>query len=265
MLTQMHRPKDKTVQHRWKTGGQITFLGLAFLALTRLISEIAFLLAKPVYEALRSFDPDGSFLYISIHHILQGVFALLIILLLARIFHLPLTQFGFNLNEWRHAVRLVLLFSLFWFFLQGSIGALMRVFGNTSAAFHFPLTARNFGAYFAFQILLSGTSEEILFRALVMTPLLLYSKRAGLAGKTSAWLAGGIATLIFMLAHINIAFTPLRLTHFSPLQQLTVLTFGAFYAFLFVKTGSLLGPILAHNLLNAVIVTIGLILFVIFG
>lgn len=249
----------------WKTGGQIALLGAAFLALTRLISELAFLLAQPMAQSLRALDPDGSFLYISLHHLWQGGFALLAILLLSRLMRIPLTDFGFNLHAWRYAVRLVLRFSLFWFFFQGSIGALMLVLGDTSAAFHFPLTARNFGGYFAFQILLSGTSEEVLFRALVMTPLLAVGKKAGLTEKSNALLAGGIATLIFMLAHINIAFNPLRVTHFNGLQQLTVLTFGAFYAFLFVKTCSLLGPILAHNLLNGVIVTIGLILFLVFG
>ena len=249
----------------WKTGGQITLLGMAFLALTRLISEIAFLLAQPMAQSLRALDPDGSFLYISLHHLWQGLFALLVILLLARLFRIPLADFGFNLNEWRYAVRLVLQFSLFWFFFQGSIGALMMIFSDTSAAFHFPLIARNFGGYFAFQILLSGTSEEVLFRALVMTPLLVVGKKAGLTEKSNVLLAGGIATLIFMLAHINIAFNPLRVTHFNLLQQLTVFTFGSFYAFLFVRTRSLLGPILAHNLLNAVIVTIGLILFLVFG
>lgn len=252
-------------KHQWQTIGIIGLLGLAFLLLTRLISEIAFQMAQPMYQSLRAFDPDGSFLHISLHHILQGLFALLVILLLARLFRIPLTQFGFNLNDWRYAVRLVLQFSLFWFCLQGSIGVLTMVFGDSSAAFHFPLTVWNFGGYFAFQILLSGTSEEILFRALVMTPLLLYGKRAGLTDKNNALLAGGIATLIFMLAHINFAFNPLRVTHFNLLQQLTVFTFGAFYAFLFIKTRSLLGPILAHNLLNAVIVTIGLILFLVFG
>lgn len=252
-------------KQNWQTFGGISLLGLVLLALTRLLSEVAFLLAQPLAQSMSAFDPDGSFLYISIHHIWQGLFALIAILILARIIRIPLTQFGFNLNEWRSAVRVVLQFSLFWFFLQGSIGVLMMVFGDTSAAFHFPLTAWNFGGYFAFQILLSGTSEEILFRALVMTPLLLYGKRAGLPDKTNALQAGGIATLIFMLAHMNIAFDPMRVTHFNPLQQLTVFTFGSFYAYLFVKTRSLLGPILAHNLLNAVIVTIGLILFLIFG
>lgn len=253
-----------TKQH-WQTGGKIGLLGLVFLVLTRLISEIAFLLAQPMYQSLRAFDPDGSFLYITLHHLCQGLFSLLVILIMARMFRIPLVDFGFNLNNWRYTVRLVLLFSLFWFFLQGGIGALMMVFGDSTAAFPFPLTVWNFGGYFAFQILLSGTSEEILFRALVMTPLLTYGKNSGLAEKPNALLAGGIATLIFMLAHINIALDPLRVTHFSILQQLTVLTFGAFYTFLFVKTRSILGPILAHNLLNAVIVTIGLMLFLVFG
>ncbi len=161
---------------------------MAFLALTRLISEIAFLLAQPAYQALRSFDPDGSFLYISLHHIWQGLFALLAILLLTRIFRISLKEFVFNLSEWRYAVRLVLLFCLFWFFFQDTIGVLMMLFGNTSAAFHFPLTPWNFGGYFAFQILLSGTSEELLFRALVMTPLLVYGARVGLAEKPKALL-----------------------------------------------------------------------------
>ena len=68
-----------------------------------------------------------------------------------------------------------------------------------------------------------------------------------------------------MLAHINIAFNPRRVTHFNLLQQLTCLTFGSFYALLFLRTRSLLGPILAHNLLHAVIITTGLMLLLVFG
>jgi uncharacterized protein len=251
--------------HTWQTVGKIILFGLAFLALTRLISEIASLLAQPAYQALRFLDPDGSFLYVSIHHIGQGLFALFVILLFSRTARIPFMDFGFNLNDWRYSVRLVLQFSLFWFFVQGGIGILMMASGGSAADFHFPLTAWNFGGYFAFQILLSGTSEEILFRSLVMTPLLVYGKRAGLAEKPTAFLAAGIATLIFMLAHINIDFNPLRVTHFNLLQQLASLGFGIFYAFLFLRTRSILGPILAHNLLNAVVVTVGLLLFLAFG
>lgn len=252
----------------WQTVGKIILFGLAFLVLTRLISEIASLLAQPIYQSLQFLDADGSFLPISIHHIWQGLFAFLAILLLGRIFRISLTDFGFNLNKWRYSVRLVLQFSLFWFFVQGVMGVLVVSSGGQSAllAFlDFPLTAWNVGGYLAFQFLLSGTSEEILFRALVMTPLLVYGKRVGLADKPNALLAAGIATLIFMLAHIKIVFNPLQVANFNLLQQLASLGFGIFYAFLFLRTRSILGPILAHNLLNAVVVIVGLLFFLILG
>jgi uncharacterized protein len=256
--------KTQTLQ----TIGKMFLFGIGFLALTRLLSEMGWLFARPIAQSLLSFDPDGSFLAISLHHIWQGLFAFLVILLLGRIFRISLTEFGFNLNKWRYSVRLVLQFCLFWFFVQGVMGYMMVSSGGPSAFlafFNFPLTTWNLSGYFAFQMLLSGTSEEILFRALVMTPLLVYGKRAGLADKPTALLAAGIATLIFMLAHIKIAFDPLRVTDFNLLQQFASLGFGIFYAFLFLRTRSILGPILAHNLLNAVVVIVGLLLFLIFG
>ncbi|MFO7585010.1 MAG: hypothetical protein R6W69_09795, partial [Anaerolineales bacterium] len=135
--------------------------GLGFLVLTRLISEIASLLAQPIYQSLQFLDADGSFLYLSIHHIWQGLFAFLAILLLSRIFRISFSDFGFNLNEWRYSVRLVLQFCLFWFFVQGVMGYLMVSSGGQSALLSFldfPLTAWNVGGYLAFQFLLSGTS-----------------------------------------------------------------------------------------------------------
>ena len=92
-------------KQNWQAVGKIGLLGLVILVLTRLLSEVAFLLAQPLAESMSAFDPDGSFLYISLHHIWQGVFALFTILILARSIRIPLTQFGFNLNEWRLAVR----------------------------------------------------------------------------------------------------------------------------------------------------------------
>jgi uncharacterized protein len=83
--------------------------------------------------------------------------------------------------------------------------------------------------------------------------------------KPTALFAASIATLILMLAHVNIAFDPLRVTNFNLIQQLASLGFGVFYAFLFLRTRSILGPIPAHNLLNAVVAIVGLILLLVFG
>ncbi|GAP11673.1 CAAX protease self-immunity [Bellilinea caldifistulae] len=243
----------------------LVLLGIGFLVLTRLISEISFVLARPIYQSLKFLDPDGSFLYISIHHIFQGILALLAIWLVSRIWRIPFADFGFNTRQWQNALRWVFQFCLFWFILQISIGLWLVFSGSALSNFPFPLNARNFGGYFAFQILLSGTGEEPLFRSLVMMPLLFYGRKIGLSNQRNAVIAAGIATLIFMFAHINFALNPLGVTYFNPLQQLTCLTFGIFYAFLFLRTKSVLGPILAHNLLNAVIITSGLILILSFG
>ncbi|HAD07283.1 MAG TPA: hypothetical protein DCE76_09010 [Anaerolineaceae bacterium] len=252
-------------QHSTRSYLILVLLGIGFLVLTRFISEISFLLARPAYQALKFLDPDGSFLYISIHHIFQGLFALLAIWIVSIRWRIPFADFGFNTHQWRYALGWVIRFSLFWFVLQISLGLWLVLTGNNLTSFQFPLNAQNFGGYFAFQILLSGTGEEPLFRSLVMTPLLFYGNGAGLSEKRNAIIATAIATLIFMIAHINFAFNALRITYFNPLQQLTCLLFGVFYAFLFLRTKSILGPILAHNLLNAVIVTSGLILLLIFG
>ena len=48
--------------YSWRTGGLIAVLALAFLILTRLVSEVSFLLAQPIYQSLHILDPDGSFL-----------------------------------------------------------------------------------------------------------------------------------------------------------------------------------------------------------
>jgi membrane protease YdiL (CAAX protease family) len=96
------------------------------------------------------------------------------------------------------------------------------------AIFNFPLTAKNFTGYFLFEILLSGTSEDVMFRALVVTSMLFLWRN-----------------LFRVERHLNI--------------------FGTFYGYLMVKTKSIAGPILAHNLLNGVITIVSLVLFLIYG
>jgi membrane protease YdiL (CAAX protease family) len=95
--------------------------------------------------------------------------------------------------------------------------------------------------------------------------MLTVGKRAGYSDKANTIIAVVVSILIFMLGHVNIRFNPFRVENFNLLQQVTVFTFGGFYAYLFLRTRSLLGPMLAHNWLNGVIVLIGLGVNLIFG
>jgi membrane protease YdiL (CAAX protease family) len=153
-----------------------------------------------------------------------------------------------------------LLFVLGWTLIQFGAGYLLVKNGLPTNP-GYPLTLRNLAGVFAFQFFLSGTSEEPLYRGLIMGAMLmgwqpLYHKpeRLGIAATAGA-------TLVFMFDHINFSLAPLAVTHFNLLQQGTLLAFGIFYGWLFWKTRSLFGPILAHGLLNVVIVASGIVLF----
>ncbi len=67
----------------------------------------------------------------------------------------------------------------------------------------------------SFQLLLSGPSEELIFRAFAITMLALVIKDRVFNGKASA--ANIIAAVIFGLAHMSFSFHPLQLViiHFK--------------------------------------------------
>ncbi|MFQ3684676.1 hypothetical protein, partial [Roseiflexus sp.] len=181
-------------------GRSAALIGLAglFLVLTRVISDVSFALAGKIYPAWRWIDPDGAFLYITLHHVFQAAIAFAGILALAKVLCLSLAEFGFNTNQWRYAVKRVLQFCGAWFILQGSIATAMMLSGTTPAPFPFPLSAANFGGHLLFQVLLSGASEEILYRSLVITSMLAFGRKLGYGEKTSILLAVIIVTVCFV-------------------------------------------------------------------
>lgn len=69
-----------------------------------------------------------------------------------------------------------------------------------------------------------------------------------------------ISTVLFMAGHIGYDLFPFRITYINGLQQLTVVIFSFAYGIVFLKTRSILGPMLMHNLLNG-IATISTLVF----
>lgn len=234
-----------------------------FLAVT-LISSASYDLAAKIYSPFRSLDPDGCFLLISIHHVMQGVIAFACIFILSRILKMKLYDFGFNRNSFQYAIRQILIFSGFWFVIQLSLSILLEKTTAMDTALSYPLTARNFIGNFLFEVLLSGTSEEILFRALTIPFMVCILGRLIQSQKAVQGIAVAAATLIFMLVHINFNLNPFRITYFNFAQQITCMIFGLFFGTLQIKTNSVLGPMLAHNVLNGVITIVALIMLLVF-
>ncbi len=244
---------------------RIPLLLIVGMLVAKTINVTSFHVADRLYPAVSALDPDDVYLYITLHHVIQ-LFITLVVMFIATkkwssvTFH----TFGFSANEWRWSLKWVFLFCLAWSIVQFGVGYVL-VKNGLSADPGYPLTARNLGGMLAFQVFLSGTSEEIMFRGLVMTALIAGWRSLFLSRRALGWAAIIGATLVFMFDHINFSLSPLAVTYFNPLQQGTALIFGLFYGALFWKTQSLVGPILAHGLLNGIITLSGTLLFLLLG
>ncbi len=235
------------------------FAAVLFVAVT-LISSGAYSLAQEATKTVMRWDPSNCYLVISVHHVFQAVIAFAVILLLALVFRKKLTVFGFNSNKFPYALRSVLIFTAIWFVIQLVASLIVAKTNSLDPTLSYPLNARNFIGNFLFEILLSGTSEEILFRAMTIPPML-FVFQTFIKRENVAWgVAIGVATLVFTLSHINFNLNPFAITQLNPAQLVTCVVFGIYYGILMKKTGSILGPMLAHNLLNGAITLIGLLM-----
>ncbi len=230
------------------------------------IDRLSFVAADLVLPAVAGLDPDGVFARITIHHVVQAGLALgLMWVAVSRWPGATWTGFGFTTREWRRSLRAVGLFALVWVVVQVGVGLAIMAGGGGTADPGYPLVARNIAGVLAFQALLSGTSEEILFRGLVMTGLAALWRPVFDDERALGWAATIGATIVFVAGHVGFTLAPPAITHVNLLQLGTAAVFGVFYGRLFWATRSLVGPIVAHGLLN-VIITLSLYgLFAVFG
>jgi membrane protease YdiL (CAAX protease family) len=117
----------------------------------------------------------------------------------------------------------------------------------------------------AFQLFLSGTSEELLFRAFPITLLsILVSKTFRLFNdRVSVPLSVIIAVVTFSLAHINWSLDPFRL-QYDILQLLYALAMGIVQGWAYVITRSVLYPMVMHGISNVLVTGISIVMPVLF-
>lgn len=224
------------------------------------MSKWIYQLSFRMYPLYKGMDPDNAFMYLFLHHIIQALLYLLLILIAARLQHKKLRDFGFNLNQYKFSLLYTLIIIVLSVILQFGIGYLMFL-SNTIYYFGFPLNSRNFMGYFLFEILVSGSSEELFFRSFIITIMLSLLKKYFKRQKNLYFTVVILNAIIFMAAHIDFDLIPLRINYIVPLQQLTAMILAVVYSIAFLKTKSLLAPILIHNLFNGV-VTLSTLLFI---
>lgn len=235
-----------------KSLGKIGDLIVVILAVTY-IPKLASVLTHKVYPFLSSLDPDNVFVWISIHHIIQLLLPLILMKLwLSR----RLTDYGFNLNDYKRSLRIFCWFCLIYLVPVFFVNVLPHIISGKPPWFKYPLNARNIIGFLGFEYLLSGTGEEPLFRGFAIILLSQSWKRVFRIWRIEISSAGLIATALFMYGHIGFKVFPFEITYISWPQQIWALGLGLYYAVVFQKTKSLLCPVLSHGYSNGIIFTL---------
>jgi membrane protease YdiL (CAAX protease family) len=235
-----------------KSLGKIGDLVVVILAVT-IIPRLASAATKMVYPLVNSIDPDKAFLGLTLHHIFQLLFSLVLMKLwLSR----RLSDYGFNLNDYRRSIKIFFWFCLIYLIPVFFVNVLPHIISGNPPWFKYPLNARNTIGFLGFEYLLSGTGEEPLFRGFVIVLLSQSWKKAFRIWRVEISSAGLIATALFMYGHIGFKAFPFEITHISLSQQVWALGLGLYYAVVFERTKSLICPILSHGYSNGIIFTI---------
>ena len=224
----------------------VLLLTLILLGVPKLSGMVASLFD---YQAI---DPDGAYAWISVHHIVQALIFIIIIVVLNRF--KPL-DYGFGWGNKEVGLKYVLFFTLI--FGAGSLAShLLMILTNSFQQFAYPLTATNIIGQLSFQLLLSGPSEELIFRAFAITMLALVVNNRVLKGKAS--MANIIAAVIFGLAHMSFSFAPFAVSY-NPFQLVLSFVLGFFYGDCYEKSRSMYYPMMMHSISNVVMVGVTII------
>jgi len=226
----------------WKSLCWALFLTVILLGVPKAAGSIANVFD---YGAI---DPDGVFAWIFVHHLVQTAIFLVIILAIRS---LSPVDFGLRWGNRKagknYVLRFILIFSL------GMVGSfILTLLMKSFQPFPHPLTTRNVVGYLGFQLLLSGPSEELIFRAFAITMLGLVLQGRVFSGKAS--LANVLAAVIFGLAHASFSFAPFRVSY-SLMQVIFATVLGFFYGDCYEKTGSVFYPMMMHSIGNVLSVT----------
>ncbi len=250
-------PISKTIkQVLW-----VLFLTVLLLGVPRLAGTFADLFD---YTAV---DPDGAFMWISVHHIAQAVVFLILMLAISKV---SAIRFGFGWGDRKEGWFYVRLFMLIYIGFVVVQRLIILILTGSLPVFWHPLTARNIIGHLGFQLLLSGSSEELIFRAFAITMLGLVVRGAVSGGdkgigKAIATMFGGnisaanlIAAVIFGLAHVRFTAAPFSAS-FDMGQVVVAMILGLFYGVCYERSESMIYPMIMHSYSNVVVVSVAIV------
>lgn len=123
--------------------------------------------------------------------------------------------------------------------------------------YKYPMNIRNITGTLAFQLLLTGPSEEILFRALPITILAFFMRKDA---SKKVPIATTIAAALFSIAHINWYTGPFRI-EYDIFQLGYAFAIGIVQGLALQKTGSIYYSMAIHSISNIISVGSGYLVF----
>ncbi len=197
------------------------------------------------------FDPDHVFAWQSVHHMIMLLIGLAVVAILSKLLK---DNFGFQLGDRKKGIRYFILFTA----VLTIVSLIYHIFMYTRGQpliYDFALNKRNVLGTLGFQLLLSGTAEEILYRALPVT-LLIHVLGKSIRLKWNITLEIILASLLFTLAHIKWSLSPFAADANFP-QLFYAFAIGTVQGMAYQESRSVLYPILMHSISNVLMVGTG--------
>jgi hypothetical protein len=181
--------------------------------------------------------------YLYIQHGLQFLLSLIAIWILKRWF-LP-ADYGLHWPKGKTYLVPAVLWGLFFGVLMTLVDFAPQIAAHTKPDLGYPLTSSNVSGWLLFEWIYVGPTEEVPFRALLVTYLI-----ATMPGKFRFWRyemswAGVLIAGIFALLHANNFAT--RLWPQALGQQIYAIALGVLYAYWQEKSRSVVAPSIGHN------------------
>jgi membrane protease YdiL (CAAX protease family) len=161
-----------------------------------------------------------------------------------------LSQYALKWPKHRRYVLSALLWGAAFGLLMTLVDYFPQILTHTPPPDNLSLTPGSIGAWLFFQGIYVGPTEEIPFRRLLQTFLMQRTSGCVRLWKYEMHVAGVILALLFALAHLTSFWTENIWLAFG--QQVYAFALGILYAYWREQSGSLLAPIIGHNMSDGV-------------
>jgi membrane protease YdiL (CAAX protease family) len=155
------------------------------------------------------------------------------------------SEYGLQWPGHRHYVPAALLWGTAFGVLMTVVDYFPQILRRIPPPGNFALTPRSIGAWLLFEGIVVGPTEEIPFRGLLQTFLMQRSSGRIRFWKYDMHVAGVVLALLFAVAHLASFWTESLSMAIG--QQIYAFALGILYAYWREKSGSVLAPIIGHN------------------